>query len=129
LPSLWPWPWASPLSSDVVQRNLLRDWKRESRRLQRLPTWHFPEGESPNHGLDRRGLDRSWSVSVGAPGHARGEFADGVASVDILDSDSKRVGGGPITDNVFSFPVSASAVGMTIIGRDMSGDVVWSQRQ
>jgi hypothetical protein len=58
-----------------------------------------------------------------------GFSADGIASIDILDSNSNIVGGGPITDNVFSFAVSTPARGMSIVAHDASGEAVWSQRQ
>jgi hypothetical protein len=90
-----------------------------------FPKASYPIMVSTVAGSTARGASRSALRATLVEGFS----ADGVASVDILDSDSKRVGDGPITDNVFSFPVSASAVGMTIIGRDVSGDVVWSQRQ
>jgi hypothetical protein len=90
-----------------------------------FPTASYPILVSTLAGSTSPGASRSALHASSVEGFA----ADGIASIDILDSDSKNVGGGPITGNIFSFAVSTTAAGMTIIARDAAGAVVWSQHQ
>jgi hypothetical protein len=88
-----------------------------------FPTASQPAMVSVVAGSNRRGAPRaSLQASV-----VEGITADGITSIEIRNAKSQKVGGGPVSGNVFSLPVSAQASGLTVIARNASGDVAWSQ--